>query len=81
MGLFSFLFTTNRTLNLTIELPEHQYEALMALFKAVKAKDDTFTEDKFFSHLVSDWLEKNWGNSVNKMARMGKEKQTRKRKN
>ncbi|RYD01518.1 hypothetical protein N752_29905 [Desulforamulus aquiferis] len=66
MGLLNFLFgepaPRTRRFNVEIELPETQYEALMNMIKAVKERENKdFDESKFWSKLVTEWLEKNWG--------------------
>lgn len=72
MGLLNFLFGDPapriQTIRIEIDLPETQCEALMALMKMAKEKNEDFTESKFWSKVVTEWLEKNWGPTVKKMA-------------
>ncbi|MDO7785823.1 hypothetical protein [Desulforamulus aquiferis] len=85
MGLLNFLFgdpaPRTQRVNVDIELPETQYEALMVLMKAAKEKNKDFTEGQFWGKVVTEWLEKNWGPTVKKMAYIDKpsRKGTRKR--
>ena len=76
MGLLNFLFGESaprtKTIKIEIDLPETQCEALMALMRMAKEKNEDFTESKFWSRVVTEWLEKNWGPTVKKMAYIDK---------
>lgn len=74
MGLLNFLFGSGTTRTVSFTLPEAQSKALDVLFQAAVEKDPEFTEEKFYSYLITDWLEKNWGGTVTKMANIGKKK-------